>query len=57
VDFKKFGLTKAHVLVKTGIIKTLVYFDKQGKKVDAWINTTSNSYETIPGSSYQHIFV
>lgn len=48
VDFKK-GLTKAHVLVKTGIIKTLVYFDKQGKKVDTWINATSGSYETIPG--------
>ena len=46
------NMTSSHVLSSTGIIKSLVFFDKDGLPIESWQNrTTKQPYDALPGYS------
>jgi len=46
-------MTAAHILSNTGIIKSLVFYDKDGTPIENWQNkTTKMPYEELPGYTY-----
>jgi hypothetical protein len=48
------GLTPSHILAQTGIIKSLVFYDKAGNVIENWQNrTTKMPYEQLPGYTYE----
>jgi hypothetical protein len=45
------GMTPAHILSSTGIIKFLVFYDKDGNPISDWQNiSTHKTYEQLPGT-------
>jgi hypothetical protein len=47
------GLSAAHIFSATGIIKSLVFYDKVGNVIENWQNhTTKLPYEELPGYTY-----
>jgi len=44
------NITSAHILAATGIIHSLVFYDKEGNPIENWQNkTTKVAYEELPG--------
>jgi hypothetical protein len=51
-DFKSEGLTNAHVLGVTNILKSLVYYDSDGNAITNWYDD-NKPYEILPGYSFE----
>lgn len=47
------NMSSAHILSNTGIIHSLVFYDKLGNPIENWQNVSSKkAYEQLPGYSY-----